>query len=322
MKIGKLTNEQLQELVISKLKVTRREVVLGAGVGEDCAVLDFADKLCVISTDPITGAAENAGSLAVHISANDVAAAGGEPFAMLVTMLIPPTATMPQLEEATGALCRQAGRLGIDIVGGHTEITDTVNRIVISTVVLGKARRVVRSKNIRPGDKLIMTKQAGIEGAMILCADFPEKLESILTAEDRRLLEEMAEAISVVPEARIAERMGAAAMHDVTEGGILGAAYELAEAAGLGLRLNTGDIPVHPVARKVCAHLGLNAYRLISSGSLLIAHSGPAEPLLEALGAEGIMAAVIGEFTPGGIVDEEGRGIAPPTQDELYRVSR
>ena len=191
-----------------------------------------------------------------------------------------------------------------------------------AAVVLGKARRVVRSKNIRPGDKLIMTKQAGIEGAMILCADFPEKLESILTAEDRRLLEEMAEAISVVPEARIAERMGAAAMHDVTEGGILGAAYELAEAAGLGLRLNTGDIPVHPVARKVCAHLGLNAYRLISSGSLLIAHSGPAEPLLEALGAEGIMAAVIGEFTPGGIVDEEGRGIAPPTQDELYRVSR
>lgn len=90
MKIGKLTNEQLQALVIDKLKVGRREVVLGAGIGEDCAVLDFADNLCVISTDPITGASEDAGSLAVHISANDVSAAGGEPVAMLVTMLIPP----------------------------------------------------------------------------------------------------------------------------------------------------------------------------------------------------------------------------------------
>ena len=131
MKIGKLTNEQLQALVIDKLKVGRREVVLGAGIGEDCAVLDFADNLCVISTDPITGASEDAGSLAVHISANDVSAAGGEPVAMLVTMLIPPSATMEQLERVTDALCTQAGRLNIDIVGGHTEITDAVNRVVL-----------------------------------------------------------------------------------------------------------------------------------------------------------------------------------------------
>ena len=320
MKLGKLTNEQLREIVIDKLKVTRKEVMLGAGVGEDCAVLDFSDRLCVISTDPITGAVENAGSLAVHISANDVAAAGGEPFAMLVTMLIPPSATMEQLNAATDALCRQAELLKIDIVGGHTEITDTVNRIVFSTVVLGKAKRLVYSKNIRPGDKLIMTKQAGIEGALILCSDLSHKLKGVLTQEDATALECMKEDISILPEAKIAERCGASAMHDVTEGGILGASYELAEAAGLGLRLKIESIPVHPIARKVCAHLGLNPYRLISSGSLLIAQPGNPEALLKEMHQARICAAVIGEFLEQGIVDAQGRPIAPPVQDELYNA--
>lgn len=321
MKIGKLTNEQLQALVIDKLKVGRREVVLGAGIGEDCAVLDFADNLCVISTDPITGASEDAGSLAVHISANDVSAAGGEPVAMLVTMLIPPSATMEQLERVTDALCTQAGRLNIDIVGGHTEITDAVNRVVLSTVVLGKAGRVVRSKNIQPGDRLIMTKQAGMEGAMILCADFPEKVADILEQEDRVLLEQMQGQISVVAEAEIGEKLGASAMHDVTEGGILGASYELADAAGLGLRLDVQSISVHPVAQKVCAHLGLNPYRLISSGSLLIARPGDPAPLLQALEGAGIAAKVIGVFTQEkSIIDENGAPISPPQQDELYKI--
>ena len=322
MKIGKLTNEQLQALVIDKLKVGRREVVLGAGIGEDCAVLDFADNLCVISTDPITGASEDAGSLAVHISANDVSAAGGEPVAMLVTMLIPPSATMEQLERVTDALCTQAGRLNIDIVGGHTEITDAVNRIVLSTVVLGKAKRVVRSKNIQPGDRLIMTKQAGMEGAMILCADFPEKVADILEQEDRVLLEQMQGQISVVAEAKIGENLGASAMHDVTEGGILGASYELADAAGLGLRLDVQGISVHPVAQKVCAHLGLDPYRLISSGSLLIARPGDPAPLLQALEGAGIAAKVIGVFTQEkSIIDENGAPISPPQQDELYKIT-
>ena len=322
MKIGKLTNEQLQALVIDKLKVGRREVVLGAGIGEDCAVLDFADNLCVISTDPITGASEDAGSLAVHISANDVSAAGGEPVAMLVTMLIPPSATMEQLERVTDALCTQAGRLNIDMVGGHTEITDAVNRIVLSTVVLGKAKRVVRSKNIQPGDRLIMTKQAGMEGAMILCADFPEKVADILEQEDRVLLEQMQGQISVVAEAKIGEKLGASAMHDVTEGGILGASYELADAAGLGLRLDVQGISVHPVAQKVCAHLGLDPYRLISSGSLLIARPGDPAPLLQALEGAGIAAKVIGVFTQEkSIIDENGAPISPPQQDELYKIT-
>ena len=321
MKIGKLTNEQLQALVIDKLKVGRREVVLGAGIGEDCAVLDFADNLCVISTDPITGASEDAGSLAVHISANDVSAAGGEPVAMLVTMLIPPSATMEQLERVTDALCTQAGRLNIDIVGGHTEITDAVNRVVLSTVVLGKAGRVVRSKNIQPGDRLIMTKQAGMEGAMILCADFPEKVAEVLEGKDRVLLKQMQEQISVVAEAKIGEKLGASAMHDVTEGGILGASYELADAAGLGLRLDVQGISVHPVAQKVCAHLGLDPYRLISSGSLLIARPGDPAPLLQALEGAGIAAKVIGVFTQEkSIIDENGAPISPPQQDELYKI--
>ena len=180
----------------------------------------------------------------------------------------------------------------------------------------------MRSKNIQPGDRLIMTKQAGMEGAMILCADFPEKVADILEQEDRVLLKQMQEQISVVAEAKIGEKLGASAMHDVTEGGILGASYELADAAGLGLRLDVQGISVHPVAQKVCAHLGLDPYRLISSGSLLVARPGDPAPLLQALEGAGIAAKVIGVFTQEkSIIDENGAPISPPQQDELYKIT-
>ena len=99
MQTGKLTNEQLDRLIFSKLKSTRAETVTGPGVGRDCAVADLGENYLVLSTDPITGTEKGIGRLCVNISCNDVAAAGGEPVAILVTMLIPPRAQMAQVEE-------------------------------------------------------------------------------------------------------------------------------------------------------------------------------------------------------------------------------
>ena len=93
MRIGKLDNDQLNELILSKFRHTRSEVVCSPRIGVDCAAVDLGGRLAVLSTDPITSAANNLGQLTVHVSCNDAAAAGAEPVGLLVTLLAPPTAT-------------------------------------------------------------------------------------------------------------------------------------------------------------------------------------------------------------------------------------
>lgn len=322
MKIGKLTNEELNKVVLDKLHISRKEVLIGSGIGVDCAALDLGGEYCVLSTDPITAAEAGAGALAVHISANDIAASGGEPFAMLVTILLPPQYDLVQLGAMMEEIYREANRLHIDVVGGHTEVTDAVNKAVISVAAIGKTKKILRYEDARPGDKLILTKQCGIEGGIILCKDHPEAAEAFLDTSEKALLPEMEQQLSVVKEARIAAQMGAIAMHDITEGGVFGATYEMAEAAGLGLCINEAAIAVHPVAQKACAHFDLNPYRLISSGSLLVIWHGDEQPLLQALKDEGIFAACIGEFTQGEICTVESGILMPPTQDELFKIKK
>ncbi len=318
MKIGKLTNQELERFVIGKLKIKRNEVIQGSGVGVDCAVLNLGGDYCTISTDPITAADKGAGKLAVHISANDIAASGAEPFALLVTILVPPDHTLQKLAVIMEDIASEAEKMNMDIVGGHTEVTNAVNKPVVSVTALGKTRRILQHTDIRPGDQLILTKECGIEGALVICSDYPEKCAAVLDEEDKSLLSRMEGMLSVVEEAKIASEAGAIAMHDITEGGVLGAAYEMAEAAGLGLSLNVKGIPVNKVCQKVCRQFGLNPYRLISSGSMLIAARG--ETVLSALKAAGIEANAIGIFTEKGIKDEEGKSIEAPSQDELFKL--
>ena len=322
MKQGKLTNEQLTNLVLQACAPRRPEVVQGAALGEDCAVLQL-DGLAVLSTDPVTAASGNAGRIAAHISVNDVASTGAEPVAMLATLLLPPDTTEAQLKELVEELSDTARSLGVDIVGGHTEVTDAVTRPVLSTTVIGRAQpgRLLHTGGAQPGDSIVLTKTAGIEGTAILYADHAALLGDALLPEDAAEIARMRDAISVLPESRVAAAMGATAMHDVTEGGVLGALHELCAASGVGARIREDSVPVARSTQKICRALGLNPLRLISSGAMLITVPGDGSALLEQLGEAGIAAAVIGEIVPReeGVRSERGE-IAPPQPDELYKV--
>ena len=322
MEIGKLTNEQLKNFVLNKLQVRRSEVLLGSGVGIDCALLDLQGDYCAVSTDPLTAAGADVGKLAVHICANDIGAAGAIPFAMLVTALLPPDYTLEELGVLMQDVFAEASKLGVDIVGGHTEVTDAVNKPVLSITALGRTDTVLRYSDIVPGDHLVLTKACGIEGALIICNDYPHLVEEVMTKADWALAKSLAGGLSVLTEAGVAKQVGVKAMHDITEGGVLGAAYEMAEAADLGLVVNKEAVPVHPLAQKICAHLGLDPYRLISSGSMLIACGENVESVVQHLAEMDVPAAIIGSFAENGIQLSTGEQIAPPAQDELFKVSR
>jgi len=324
VKEGKIPPELLKSLVFNNIKVRNEEVILRPEIGEDCAAIDFGSHACVLSTDPITGAVKDAGALAIHISCNDVATSGVRPVGIMVTILAPPKTTEEDIKRVMEEAGEAASKLGVEIIGGHTEVTSAVNRIVISTTALGKAQkdRIVRSSGAKAGDDVIMTKWAGLEGTSIIASDKGKELEAVLTPEEIESARSFIHNISVVEEGVTAGEFGASSMHDVTEGGILGAAWEIAESSGKGIDIYIDKIPVREVTKKICSFYGIDPYRLISSGSMLITASKGAE-LVRLLEEKGIPAVIIGRITEAGrniIRNGDISLLNPPDADEIYKA--
>ena len=324
MKEGKLPPELLKSLVFNNITVRNKDVIMRPEIGEDCAAIDFGSHACVLSTDPITGAVADAGALAIHISCNDVATSGLRPVGIMVTILAPTDVTEEDIKKVMEDAGKAAAGLGVEIIGGHTEITSAVNRIVISTTAIGKAPKdnIVRSSGAQTGDDVIMTKWAGLEGTSIIAADNEKELTGRLSAEEIETAKSFIKNISVVEEGVTAGEFGVNSMHDVTEGGILGAAWEIAESSDKGIDIFMDKIPVREVTRKIGEIYGIDPYRLISSGSMLITTKNGAE-LVRILADKGIPAEIIGRITEKGryiVRKGEKLPLAPPDVDELFRV--
>ncbi|MGH2398577.1 MAG: AIR synthase related protein, partial [bacterium] len=140
MKPGKVPTDVLQRLVYPHAG-RRPDVLVHAHLGEDCAVIDFGEWVAVLTTDPVTGARGHLGRYAVHVACNDLATSGAEPVALLMTLLLKEGTTEPELEE----LMREAGdaarRLGVEIAGGHTEVTPGIDHSIAVMTALGRARK-------------------------------------------------------------------------------------------------------------------------------------------------------------------------------------
>jgi hydrogenase expression/formation protein HypE len=323
MRPGKVPYAVLQERIFPHLG-HRADVLVHATVGQDCAVLDFGSSVCVATCDPITGAVEHLGRLAVHVACNDLATTGAEPVGLLLTLLLAQATAEADLDRIMTDAASAARMVGVEIVGGHTEVTPVIDRTLVITTAIGRAPRhgYVSAGGGRPGQALVMTKTAGIEGTAVLAADLAGRLGGLIDSGTLARARGFIDRISVVPEGRIGASCGVAAMHDVTEGGVLAGAWELAEASACGVRLDAAAVPVAPETRALCEVLGVDPLALISSGAMLMAASDPS-PLQNALRAAGIASAVVGILTERGrVVVRGGRSapLVPPDRDELWRV--
>lgn len=324
MNIGKLPNSLLEKIVIDPINnhsVNRKEVLLKPSIGEDCAALNLGENICLLSTDPITGAVADIGKLAVNINTNDIASSGGEPIGLMVTALLPDSITEEEISHIITDLYKEAEKVNVAILGGHTEITDAVNKPVLSCTVVGKTNKLIPSGGAKIGDSVIMTKYAAMEGTSIFASDKRDKLKGI----DSSIIEKaknLGNSLSVIAEGRIGSELGANAMHDVTEGGILGACWEIADCSGVGIEVYEDKIPVLEETKIICNKLGVDYLRLISSGSMLIVCSNGDE-MLSALKKAGIVASIIGKIVEEGkwfISNGEKTVLDEPTSDELYKV--
>ena len=328
LKAGKLDSELLKKIVFDKITFRRPEVLTRPGIGEDCAVVDFGSYDCVMSTDPISAAVSDIGRLSIHISCNDIASNGIQPLGIMLAVMLPVGTTEEEIEE----MMRQAGevsaKLGVEIIGGHTEITPAVNTPVIVSTAIGRAPKSgsQQADQLVPGDYIMITKAAGLEGSGIIACDFEEELKSVLTAEEIAEAKSLLDQVSVVAEGVAAGEVGTHGMHDVTEGGILGAVWELCQIAGTGAEVWVDEIPVKDVTKKICGHFDIDYLRLISSGCMVIMVPPEKKEAMEAamdrIGVELSCIGVIKEADKG-IMMKNGdkmEEVAPPASDELYKV--
>ena len=321
MKIGKVSESILKRSVFSQIKTKRKEVLVGAGVGEDCAALKLENgEIFVISTDPITGTAKDVGKLAVHITANDIASSGAEPIGIMLSLLLPEWVTEREMKEIMGQVEDACHVLNIQIMGGHTEVTKAVNQPVMTVTGVGKIDQgsLLSTRGAKPGQDIILSKWIGLEGTSIIAK---EKEKELLNRFPKHMIErakEFDQYLSIIPEAKIGVEMKVSSMHDVTEGGIFGALWEMAEASEVGLEIDLKEIPVKQETIEICEYFLLNPYCLISSGSLLMAGDNGYEVVRE-LKKAGIHGAVIGKAVKGRdrvvINDNERRYLEPPKSD-------
>ena len=306
--VGKLKHDFLKELLPTSNSSTG--VVVGPQLGEDAAVIALGDNYLVATSDPITFATEDIGWYVVCVNSNDIAAMGAVPKWLLVTLLLPEDATTPAMvRDIMEQITQACAEFDIALCGGHTEVTPAVTQPVVIGQMMGVTDKnaLFTSAGACVGDALILTKGIGIEATAIIAreceAQLREKYDSRFLAQAKNYLVDPG--ISVLKDAQIAIATGGVhAMHDVTEGGIATAVYELATAAELGVVVYTDKLLGSPVlygdiTRTLCDMFGLNPLGVISSGAMLIA-SAPkkSDAICQSLGKAGISADIIGKFLP------------------------
>lgn len=327
---GKVPPALLERLIFKRLGTRRKEVVVGPSLGVDGAVVRVGDRLLVSSMDPITGALERIGWLAVNINANDVATFGVRPAFFSSCILLPEHAT----EAIVRTVCRQidsgARKLGMAVIGGHSETTPGLAFPIVIGCCMGVTERgrYVTSKGARAGNDLILTKSAGMEGTAILAADRRTLLADALGNPVVNKAAAFFRRISVVDDALLAFGTGGVtAMHDPTEGGIANGIHELADASNKGFRIFEDRIPIAEETMRICEYFRIDPMCLIASGSLLIAAEKDfSGKIVKVLRKNGIAAAVIGELLSSSrkrsIVRRDGREerLARPVSDHLWQA--
>ena len=324
LSVGKLPPNVLEREILAYRGASRSDVLIGPGIGEDAALVEFTDQkadkfpLLVVSSDPIVGASEGAGKLLVHINANDIACKGGDPCWFVVTLIVPERDGLEYIRKTMREIDETCRELEISVVGGHTEITDRYNQPVIVGTMIGKTNYLMDASNICDGDVILMTRHAGLEGMSIVASDRPDLISCFEVSEIEEV-KSWGKELSVIQASKYLRDI-ARVMHDPTEGGVIGGIFELERMSGLHVKIDVSKIPVSPLTRKAALSIGFDPLHLISSGVLLaVLPEDKVDEAFVRLEEHKIESAVIGSISEH-ITNETS--VKMDTHEELWNVLR
>lgn len=323
MKVGKISETVLKSCVLTQIKSKNDNVKNGAGVGSDCAVFACGDAFTAVCTQMMEiRSSEDVGCVMAR-AAGGVVCCGAKPVMATIAMLLPIYIEGEDVKRHMQEADEAAAEMGIQIAGGHTEVSRSVLTPCMTVSVMGQVLSPIMPGRARPGQDVVLSKWIGLEGTVRLAARQQKELTKRYPLSMIEKAIGFKRYLSIVPEAATAAKSNVGAMHDVSGGGIYAALWELAESAGVGLSVDLKKIPVKQETIEICEFYGLNPYELSSGGCLLMtADNG--ENLVQDLKAAQIPAAVIGTITEGNdrivINEEEKRFLERPKTDEICKM--
>lgn len=326
MRQGKISENVLKRSVLRKIKTHREEVVSGAGIGKDCAILaQSAGMETVVSTTPVSAPLAELDRYAIPMALNNVAVVGAKPVGVLLTILLPEETQEPELAQMMEQAEEICSGQQVEILGGHTEVTQVVREPVMTVTGIGQRMHAQKEylSGTAPGQDIVISKWIGLEGTARLAKRYREELCQRFPT---RMIEDAADYdryLSVIPEAATAVKSGVCGMHDVSRGGIFAALWEMASGAGVGLYVDLKKLPVRQETIEICEYFSLNPYELLSGGCLIMtAQDG--EKLVTDLAEAGIPAIIVGKTTDSNdrilYNGEEKRFLDMPKTDQIYHI--
>lgn len=309
-KAGKITKTDFEEIFSGKLGYSRNEVLIGPSFGVDVSVIDLGNNQALaLTSDPLSlipslGLEESAW-LSVHLMANDMATTGFAPMYGQFVLNLPPSLTEDDFKIYWNYIHQFCSDLKVAITGGHTGSIEGQNSTIAgggTMITVAEKNKILVSKNARAGDLILVTKQCAISSSAILAMSFPKTVKSKLGNEIFNDACELFYQTSSLPEALIAAQFNhnnivVSAMHDVTEGGVLGAVYEMAVASNMGVLIDNSKIPIGITPQEICSLFSLDPRYCIGAGAMLIAvKKGFEKKVIQALADGNIACAIIGEM--------------------------
>jgi hydrogenase expression/formation protein HypE len=330
LSIGKIPEDILKRCILGHLGTSSKRVLMGAAVGEDAPVIDMGDTVLVAKANPVTGTEKHIGRLTVHINANDVAVRGAKPLWFSNIIFLAENSTEAQLKKIVRDINNACLELGVQVIGGHTECISGLRKPIVAGFMLGEAPKdkYITTGGAKLGDKIILTKSAGLEGTWIFAEDMRDKLEGKVNKTTLKIASRMINEMSVVPETfKAVETGGVHSLHTPTEGGIINGLYELMVAANVGLHVEERLIPVAKETSEICKALNVDPLKLLSSGALLMAvDKAYVNKILTALEKIKVKGSLIGDIKPktqGAVItlsDGSKQKLIPVQKDELFRL--
>jgi len=307
---GKIQNAFFKQAVYPFCGTTRPEVKAGPQYGVDVAIISMPHGMdMALTSDPLSwiptlGLQESAW-LSVHLMANDMATTGVAPMYAQMVLNLPPQTTPAQLEEYWNYIHHFCKDIGVAITGGHTCKAEGQQSTMAgggTMVAIAPANTFLLSTYAQPGDVIIVTKEAAQVATSVLALSFPQTVKEHCGMENYHTATQLFYETNSLQTGLTAVNSGTdkqvTAMHDVTEGGILGAIYELATAAGCGACIEVEQLPVGEAQKSICHLFNLDPLYCIGAGSMIItAKAGKEERVIQRLRAQGINATVAGTIT-------------------------
>ncbi len=274
---GEKMHELLTRLILSKItpNLARTEGGHGLDILDDGAVVRLSDDRYLVVTidsytvNPPVFPGGDIGKLAACGTLNDLAAMGAEPLAVLDSIVIEEGVSIEFIEKITESMLKVLKEENVPVIGGDLKVMPRgqLDRVVITMVGIGVAEKPIIDRELRPGDKIVITGPIAEHGAAILAAQQGIDVEKYDLRSDCACL--------LRPMLRLCYKYRDAihAARDPTRGGLATVLNEWARYGDYVIVIEEEKIPIRPPVRKFCEMLGIDPLYLACEGVMVLAVS-------------------------------------------------